>query len=65
MLVSDGGWWLCPSFVDYVMSCPTEPNVDDETDFKWGNKKGDGVKNKDMQFYESFTYKGVEYFLYD
>ncbi|KAF7839383.1 protein ANTI-SILENCING 1-like isoform X1 [Senna tora] len=47
------------------MSCPTEANVEDETDFKWGNKRGDGVKNKDVQFYESFTYKGVEYFLYD
>ncbi|KAJ1433863.1 Bromo adjacent-like proteiny, partial [Sesbania bispinosa] len=30
-----------------------------------GNKKGVGVKNKDVQFYESFVYDGVEYSLYD
>ncbi|KAF7812401.1 protein ANTI-SILENCING 1 isoform X1 [Senna tora] len=47
------------------MSRPTEENVEDETDFQWGTKRGDGVKNKDVQFCESFTYKGVEYFLYD
>ncbi|KAF7821406.1 protein ANTI-SILENCING 1 isoform X1 [Senna tora] len=46
------------------MSRPTKENVEDETYFKWGNKRGNGVKNKDVQFYESFTYKGVEYFLY-
>lgn len=34
-------------------------------DFKWGNKRGIGVKNKDTQFYDSFVYDGVEYFLYD
>jgi hypothetical protein len=33
--------------------------------FKWGNKRGTGLKNKDTQFYESFVYDGVEYFLYD
>ncbi|KAF7814445.1 protein ANTI-SILENCING 1 isoform X1 [Senna tora] len=49
----------------YAMSRPTEANVEDETYFKWGNKSEVGVKNKDVQFYESFTYKGVEYFLYD
>ncbi|KAF7841904.1 Protein ANTI-SILENCING 1 [Senna tora] len=47
----------------YAMSRPTEANVEDERDFKWGNKRGDGVKNKYVQFYESFTYKRVEYFL--
>ncbi|KAF7821359.1 uncharacterized protein G2W53_026814 [Senna tora] len=25
------------------MSHPTEANVENETDFKWGNKRGDGV----------------------
>ncbi|KAF7812404.1 protein ANTI-SILENCING 1 isoform X2 [Senna tora] len=49
----------------YAMSRPTEANAEDEIEFKWGNKREDGVKNKDVQFYESFTYKGVEYFLYD
>ncbi|RHN76461.1 putative BAH domain-containing protein [Medicago truncatula] len=34
-------------------------------DFKWGNKRGIGVKNKDTQFYDSFVYEGVEYFLHD
>lgn len=34
-------------------------------DFKWGNKRGIGLKNKDTQFYDSFVYDGVEYFLYD
>ncbi|KAF7814339.1 protein ANTI-SILENCING 1 isoform X1 [Senna tora] len=47
------------------MSRSTEANVEDEIDFKWGNKRGVGVKNKDVQFYESFTYEGVEYFLND
>ncbi|KAK7271154.1 hypothetical protein RJT34_26810 [Clitoria ternatea] len=34
-------------------------------DFKWGSKRGVGVKNKAVQFYESFVYEGVEYFVYD
>lgn len=33
--------------------------------FKWGIKKGVGGKKKNIQFYESFTYRGMEYFLYD
>lgn len=33
--------------------------------FSWGSKKGKGGPNKDVQFYESFTYDGVEYSLYD
>lgn len=33
--------------------------------FKWGKKRGNGVENKDVQFYESFTYDGSEYSLYD
>ncbi|KAF7839341.1 uncharacterized protein G2W53_007823 [Senna tora] len=37
----------------YALSRPTKANVEDETDFKWGNKRGDGVKNKEVQFYES------------
>ncbi|XP_061347099.1 protein ANTI-SILENCING 1-like [Gastrolobium bilobum] len=40
----------------------SHPNVGD---FKWGIKRGVGLKNKEMQFYESFVYEGVEYFLYD
>ncbi|WJX41958.1 hypothetical protein P8452_29245 [Trifolium repens] len=35
------------------------------SEFKWGKKKGFGGRNKDVTFYESFTYDGVDYTLYD
>ena len=38
---------------------------EDFYEFKWGVKQGVGGKNRDIQFYESFTYDGVDYFLYD
>ncbi|XP_075642193.1 protein ANTI-SILENCING 1 [Castanea sativa] len=34
-------------------------------EFEWGKKRGVGGKKKDVQFYETFTYDGVEYSLYD
>ncbi|XWS17746.1 hypothetical protein CRYUN_Cryun33cG0093800 [Craigia yunnanensis] len=34
-------------------------------EFKWGKKRGIGGRKKDVQFYESFTYDGLEYTLYD
>ncbi|KAK3212917.1 hypothetical protein Dsin_017623 [Dipteronia sinensis] len=34
-------------------------------EFKWGKKRGIGGKKKDVQFYGSFTFDGVEYTLYD
>uniref|UniRef100_A0A2P2JDN8 BAH domain-containing protein n=1 Tax=Rhizophora mucronata TaxID=61149 RepID=A0A2P2JDN8_RHIMU len=34
-------------------------------EFNWGKKRGIGGKKKDVQFYESFTYDGDEYTLYD
>ncbi|PIM98243.1 hypothetical protein CDL12_29280 [Handroanthus impetiginosus] len=37
----------------------------EEPDFEWGKKKGVGGKKRDVQFYESFTYDGVDYDLYD
>lgn len=37
----------------------------DEPDFCWGKKRRVGGKNREVQFYESFTYDGVEYALYD
>ncbi|KAG8375553.1 hypothetical protein BUALT_Bualt10G0112000 [Buddleja alternifolia] len=37
----------------------------EEPEFKWGIKRGIGGKKKDVQFYESFTYDGVDYALYD
>ncbi|XP_020964090.1 protein ANTI-SILENCING 1 isoform X2 [Arachis ipaensis] len=47
------------------MSGPSGAKVGDLIDFKWGTQTGAGVKNKDVRFYESFVYEGVEYFLYD
>jgi hypothetical protein len=37
----------------------------DSIEFKWGKKRGVGGKKKDVQFYESFFYDGVDYTLYD
>ena len=37
----------------------------EEPEFKWGKKRGLGGKKKDVQFYESFTYDGVDYTLHD
>lgn len=37
----------------------------DGAEFKWGKKRGIGGRKKDVQFYESFTYDGVDYALYD
>ncbi|KAL5715537.1 hypothetical protein ACHQM5_017343 [Ranunculus cassubicifolius] len=34
-------------------------------EFKWGKRRGIGGKKKEVQFYESFTYDGTEYSLYD
>ncbi|CAJ1973852.1 unnamed protein product [Sphenostylis stenocarpa] len=34
-------------------------------EFKWGNVKSVGGKKKDVRFYESFSYDGVEYSLFD
>ncbi|XP_068648865.1 protein ANTI-SILENCING 1-like isoform X2 [Aristolochia californica] len=42
-----------------------EANLGIEPKFKWGKKRGVGGAKKDVQFYESFTYDGIEYFLYD
>ncbi|XP_028091572.1 protein ANTI-SILENCING 1-like isoform X6 [Camellia sinensis] len=53
----------------HAMSRPgeatVEENVEENIEFSWGHKKGIGGPNKDVQFYESFKYDGVEYFLYD
>lgn len=37
----------------------------EDPEFEWGKKKGIGGKKKDVQFYESFTFDGEEYKLYD
>lgn len=41
--------------------------VDDvaNLEFNWGKKRGVGGKKKEVQFYESFTYDGVDYNLHD
>ncbi|VVB17192.1 unnamed protein product [Arabis nemorensis] len=37
----------------------------EDKQFKWGKKRVTGEEMKDVQFYESFTYGGSEYCLYD
>ncbi|PHT35354.1 hypothetical protein CQW23_27154 [Capsicum baccatum] len=38
---------------------------DEEVEFVWGRKRGLSGKRKEVQFYESFTYDGMKYALYD
>nr|GLL26731.1 protein ANTI-SILENCING 1 isoform X1 [Ipomoea trifida] len=40
-------------------------NKFEDLEFMWGKKRGVGGKRKEVQFYESFTYDGVQYALYD
>ncbi|KAK9078281.1 hypothetical protein SSX86_002338 [Deinandra increscens subsp. villosa] len=40
-------------------------NLSGNIEFKWGQKGRHGAKNPKFQYYESFTYDGVDYFLYD
>ncbi|XP_051137302.1 protein ANTI-SILENCING 1 [Andrographis paniculata] len=47
------------------MSYRKEGERDDNLEFKWLKKRGIGGKKKDVRFYESFTYDGVDYALYD
>ncbi|XP_057504527.1 protein ANTI-SILENCING 1-like isoform X2 [Actinidia eriantha] len=42
-----------------------EATEENNIEFSWGQKIGVGGPNNDVQFYASFTYDGVEYFLYD
>lgn len=46
---------------------PETTMIDEEAnvEFSWGVKRNKGVKGKDIQFYDSFTYDGVEYSSYD
>ncbi|KAK3026107.1 hypothetical protein RJ639_040779 [Escallonia herrerae] len=37
----------------------------EDIEFRWGCNKRIGGPNKDIQFFDSFTYDGVEYYLYD
>lgn len=47
------------------MSDSRDKDKIEDVDFSWGIKRLRGGKNKEVQFYESFTYDGMEYFLYD
>ncbi|CAO2841692.1 unnamed protein product [Amaranthus hypochondriacus] len=47
------------------MSNLKDGDKSDDIGFSWGIRKGRGGQNKDVQFYGSFTYDDVEYFLYD
>ncbi|KAJ1396382.1 RNA-binding domain superfamily [Sesbania bispinosa] len=42
-----------------------EAGKGDDPEFKWGKVKGHGGKQREVNFFESFTYDGVEYSLYD
>lgn len=42
-----------------------EVDREENIEFKWGKQRGRGGRKKDVQFYESFTYDGVEYTLFD
>lgn len=45
---------------------PPAPSPESETlEFKWGQKRGKGGKKRDIQFYQSFTLRGVDYSLFD
>ncbi|KAJ8751744.1 hypothetical protein K2173_025922 [Erythroxylum novogranatense] len=39
--------------------------AEEDIEFKWGTKRGVGGKRKNVQFYETFTYDGDEYSLFD
>ncbi|KAI3687401.1 hypothetical protein L1987_81097 [Smallanthus sonchifolius] len=52
-------------FVEVCTFCMEKVNEDGCLDFKWLKKRGVGGKNKEIRFYESFIYDGVEYKLYD
>ncbi|XP_055805190.1 protein ANTI-SILENCING 1-like isoform X3 [Solanum dulcamara] len=49
----------------YQMFPLQEAEEEDSPKFSWGAKKGKGALHKDIQFYKSFTYDGVEFNLYD
>lgn len=54
-------FWTKRSIHDKMVEFAEVENLE----FKWGKKRGLGGKKKDVRFYESFTYDGVEYALYD
>ncbi|XP_057478472.1 protein ANTI-SILENCING 1-like isoform X2 [Actinidia eriantha] len=47
------------------MSHLMEVDKGENLEFNWGKKRGVGGNKKEVQFYESFTYDGVDYMLHD
>ncbi|XAR69316.1 hypothetical protein NMG60_11000856 [Bertholletia excelsa] len=47
------------------MSHSVEEDKDENLEFKWGKKRGLGGRKKEVQFYESFRYDGIDYTLHD
>lgn len=47
------------------MSQSIQPDDVESIEFRWGKKRGLGGKKKEVQFYESFFYDGLEYYLHD
>ncbi|CAA7044148.1 unnamed protein product [Microthlaspi erraticum] len=43
----------------------SDADGEESPDFKWGEMKGLGQKDKNVKFYESFTFDGIEYRLFD
>ncbi|KAK7820992.1 protein anti-silencing 1, partial [Quercus suber] len=52
-------------FVRGLIESMVEADGLENLEFEWVKKRGVGGKKKDVQFYETFTYDGVEYSLYD
>ncbi|GFS44923.1 bromo-adjacent homology (BAH) domain-containing protein [Actinidia rufa] len=47
------------------MSHLVEVDKGENLEFNWGKKRGVGGNKKEVQFYESFAYDGVDYMLHD
>ncbi|KAK7410352.1 hypothetical protein VNO78_01070 [Psophocarpus tetragonolobus] len=58
-------WFSLSRRVSLVRQNMVEPGEEEVIEFKWGKQKAIGGRKKDVRFYDSFTYDGVEYFLFD
>ncbi|XP_019102052.1 PREDICTED: protein ANTI-SILENCING 1-like [Camelina sativa] len=50
---------------NYSMLQLNGAGAEDDPVFKWGARRGVARKDSNVQFYESFTYEGIEYRLFD
>ena len=56
--------FLC--FLDFTFVCQNMVEAGQEViEFKWGNMRSVGGRKKDVRFYDSFSYDGVDYSLFD